>query len=163
MGRKIVLAAVAIMSDSAIVAAVLSAATVAISIAAHMRFKPFLSAPCVCTIAEDGAMVHTSYGDPDDGFSNGDKLELLCLGTLLFVYLVGGLSAAINPQENSAGATIIGIIAILVLLFPFGGALVIHKQNQSSPGDPEEATGASSIELEAKEGVEVSESEEAYD
>ena len=161
MARKIMLAAVAIISDSAMVAVVLSAATVAISIAVHMKFKPFLSAPHTITLAEDGAMVHN--GDPDDGFSNGDKLELLCLGTLLFVYLVGGLSAAINPQENSAGATIIGIIAILVLLFPFGGALVIHKQNQSSPGDPEEATSASSIELETKEGVEVGDSEEASD
>ena len=67
MGRKIMLAAIAIMSGSAIVAVVLSAATVAISIAVHMKFKPFLSTPHAITLVEDGTMVHN--GDSEDFFS----------------------------------------------------------------------------------------------
>jgi flagellar basal body-associated protein FliL len=133
MGRKILLAAIAILSGSAITSLLLSAIVIGGAIAVQLKYKPYQSVGHKVTIDEDGKATHGE--DTEDYNATGDQLELLCMGTLLFVYLLGGLSASMEPEDGTGGAIIITILAVLVLLFPVGGAIFIQKQGASADGE----------------------------
>jgi hypothetical protein len=133
MGRKILLAAIAILSGSAITSLLLSAIVIGGAIAVQLKYKPYQSVGHKVTIDEDGKATHGE--DTEDYNATGDQLELLCMGTLLFVYLLGGLSASMEPEDGTGGAIIITILAVLVLLFPVGGAIFIQKRGASADGE----------------------------
>jgi hypothetical protein len=133
MGRKILLAAIAILASNAIAALLLSAIIIVASIATHMKYKPFPSTPHRLSLGDNGTATH---GEDTDTFSStGDKLEVLCMCALLFVYLLGGISAAMEPEDGTGAATFIGILAVLVLIFPFAGAFFINNQAGSAGDD----------------------------
>ena len=145
MSRKILLAAIAILSGSALVALLLSAIIIAISIAVHAKYKPYQTGGHRVISGEGGTATHDE--DTEDYYATGDKLELICMATLLFVYLVGGLSASMEPADNSAGATIITILAVLALIFPVAATIFIQKQGGSSSGGAEDSKDGAAFEL----------------
>ena len=130
MGRKILLAAIAILSGSAITSLLLSAIVIGGAIAVQLKYKPYQGVGHKVTVDEDGKATHDE--DTEDYNATGDQLELLCMGTLVFVYLLGGLSASMEPEDGTFGAIIITILAVLVLLFPVGGAIFIQQKRGAS-------------------------------
>ena len=146
MSRKILLAAIAILTSSALTALLLSAIVIAMSIAAHIKYKPYQAGGHRVISGADGAATHDK--DTEDYYATGDKLELICMATLLFVYLVGGLSAAMEPEDGSAGATIVTILAVFALIFPVAATAFIQNQGDSSSGDAEDSKDGATFELE---------------
>lgn len=134
MGRKILLAAIAILSGNALTNLILSAVVIAGSLAIHLKYKPYMNTGTGHRIIfdKDGNASHEE--DTHDQYAPGDKLEVLCMASLLMLYLVGAISAWLKPEDGSGLALSIIVVALLVLNIPVGGAAAIYKQARVEAG-----------------------------
>ena len=78
--------------------------------------------------AADGHYKHKEDAS-DHELGVADKLEVLCIATLLAVYALGVLSASTEPAEGSGLSSIVSAFAVLTLLFPVGGALFMFRRH----------------------------------
>jgi len=89
---------------------------------AASQVEPALAAEVhVCSHAID----ERSVGDFE---SYGDKLEMLCVITLLATFVLGFVSSLAKPEEGSVLSVIASVLAIGCLLAPVVGAWYLHKQ-----------------------------------
>ena len=64
--------------------------------------------------------------------SYGDKLETLCLVTLLATFSLGYVTSLAKPADVSAASAIVSLLAIGCLLAPVVGAWYFHKQQEEA-------------------------------
>lgn len=139
MGRKIILAAAAILCPGT-VAIVVSMVVIGASIAVHLQTKPFQAgghriSKSTADDADDkgdgeGTEVSYSYtndSDEDSGLNKTDKLEILCLGAVMISYLLGLICAAAEPKNGSGLAIFVIVLAVLTLMAPIGGAVALNR------------------------------------
>jgi len=85
--------------------------------------------------------------------SFGDKLELLCLITVLLTYETGFLSSYLQPQEGTAFNHLISVIAMFCLGAPPVGAKYFNsklkKELEELSEMPSESTEAAAVPIHA--------------
>ena len=74
--------------------------------------------------------------------SYGDKLETLCLVTLLATFSLGYVTSLAKPADVSAASAIVSLLAIGCLLAPVVGAWYCLKQQDGAEQDSEQTEEA---------------------
>jgi len=127
--RKNALAAPAIFfSQNATTASMISAVVLIASILVQHKYKPYHSGGHKLVKA-DGKL-KLAYDEESVGnfHSPSEKLELLCLCTLLATYSLGVLSSGLKPQEGSGAASFISLLALVAQFQPALAAWYFHSQ-----------------------------------
>ena len=131
MARRIALTAVAILSGQAVAACVISAFILLLALAVHLQQKPYFSeGHQTITLDADGKRVY-KHADEDhsaDKLTTPDKLETLCIGTLVAVYSLGIVCAGLEPEDGSTAATVLSVVLVLVLISPIVGVVYLQRQ-----------------------------------
>lgn len=135
MARKIALTAIAILSGNAVAACVLSIVVLCTALALHVRFKPYNIAGGHETVAKgDDKHEHCDEAAGESSFATPDKLEVICMGSLFAIYVLGILCIGLEPAEGSGSATAMSLVAVAVMLLPLGAAVHLNKKDGHSYG-----------------------------
>ena len=143
MARRIALPAVAILSGQPVATCVISAFILVLALILHLHHKPYMSTGheivCMPDTAASLKYRHADENKSADTLSTPDKLEALCIGTLLAVYALGTICIGLKPEEDSTGSLVVSVMGILVLIVPLVGVTCIQRQAGESWKDLSQA------------------------